>query len=563
MLTRHIGLVGIAALVLAAAGCGDDDSPGGGDGGAPLDSSVVRTDGSPPGTDGGVPPGTDAGPPGDAGPVVAPSATCDSPAPLVDTSGAGATVVGTGTPASCTEAALRTALAGAVSGNRVIRFDCGAAPHTITVTSELVLDAWAEGFDGTVVIDGGGTVTLDGGGTSRILHIRSSFERDQPHVTLERLTFTRGFTTDVDNTMSTDQGGAAVYRLGGTLTIIDSTFTDNQGPVTGQDVAGGAVYSIGVGLTTIVGSTFRNNRCASGGAIGCLHASLALVNSTVDSSTATGNGGNPGNGGNGGGIYMDGVGNTITLCGTRVTHNRGNAYGGGIFRVSNSGMPMTIVDRTTISDNEIVPDDFGLAGGAYLQGNVIEITASTFARNRANGAGGIFLGPRSTMDMTNTTVASNVAKSGLGGGLFVQDETTGTLLNCTLARNEAPGMVAFAGAIAGGGNLRLVNTIVAYSVAGNGWNPISCTRPQMDGGGNFQFPIMRSGGGSDSPDSMCAAGAMTTDPMIADLADNGGPTETILPLAGSAVLGAGSGCPAFDQRGMPRARCDSGAVSGP
>ena len=562
MNARRTGTVVIASLLLAAAGCGDDDGPSGGDGGAPRDSGVVRTDGSVPG-DAGLPPGTDAGPPVDAGPIVPPSATCDSPAPLVDTSGAGATVVGTGTPASCTEALLRTALDGAVRGNRVIRFDCGAAPHTITVTSELLLNAWDEGFDGTVVIDGGGTITLDGGGTSRILHIRSSFERDQPRVTLERLTFTRGHTTDVDNTMSTDQGGPAVYRLGGTLTIIDSTFTDNQGPVTGQDVAGGAVYSIGVGLTTIVGSTFRNNRCSSGGAIGCLHASLNLVNSTVDASTATGNGGNPGNGGNGGGIYMDGVGNTITLCGSRVTNNRGNAFGGGIFRVSNSGMPMTIIDRTTIADNEILPDDFGLAGGAYLQGNVIAITSSTVARNRARGAGGLFLGPSSSVDMTNTTIASNVAKTALGGGLFLQDETTGTLLNCTLARNEAPGMVAFAGAIAGGGNLRLVNTVVAYSVAGNGYNPISCTRQQMDGGGNFQFPILRSGSGSDSPGSMCAAGAMTIDPMIGDLADNGGPTETILPLAGSPVLGAGAGCPPFDQRGVPRARCDSGAVSGP
>jgi hypothetical protein len=55
------------------------------------------------------------------------------------------------------------------------------------------------------------------------------------------------------------------------------------------------------------------------------------------------------------------------------------------------------------------------------------------------------------------------------------------------------------------------------------------------------------------------------------LGDNGGPTRTLLPLAGSAALGAGSpdpyndaftaACTRIDQRGQTRTgACDTGAV---
>jgi hypothetical protein len=50
---------------------------------------------------------------------------------LVVAAAGAATVVGDGTPQSCTEAALETALAG---GGR-INFDCGPAPVTLTLTS--------------------------------------------------------------------------------------------------------------------------------------------------------------------------------------------------------------------------------------------------------------------------------------------------------------------------------------------------------------------------------------------------------------------------------------------
>jgi hypothetical protein len=47
------------------------------------------------------------------------------------------------------------------------------------------------------------------------------------------------------------------------------------------------------------------------------------------------------------------------------------------------------------------------------------------------------------------------------------------------------------------------------------------------------------------------------------LADNGGPTLTFMPQAGSPAINAGAGCPARDQRGASRPfgpACDIGAV---
>ena len=73
-------------------------------------------------------------------------------------------VVGDGTEASCTEAALQSALfASAADGGDVIRFNCGPNPVTITVTATTQL------ADGSIVallppnqttIDGGNRITL-------------------------------------------------------------------------------------------------------------------------------------------------------------------------------------------------------------------------------------------------------------------------------------------------------------------------------------------------------------------------------------------------------------------
>jgi hypothetical protein len=476
--------------------------------------------------------------------------TCTPPVAPVDVSHP-TTVVGTGTAGSCTEAAFASALA----AGGTITFDCGTAPVSILMTQQHLVTT-------NTVIDGGGLVTLDGGGAHGILAIRTYYNVTTLSLTVQNITLTHGHTTDVVNTTGLDSGGAAIFRLGGTLTVINSTLNDNHGPSSGQDVAGGAIYSIGGGPTTVVGSLFSGNSASNGGAIGNLGNDFTLVNSRLVGNRASGTGGNPGNGGNGGGISIDGQGTTITLCGDQLQSDTGNAFGGGIFRVAYLGTEPTIIDRTSIDSNVILSTTQGLAGGLYLQDTKITMTATTIANNAANGAGGFFVGPGATADLTNTTIAGNTAYTSLGGGLWLDASVHGTLLNVTIAGNHAPGSVAFDGGIAfGSTGVTLQNSIVADNTVGNGYNPINCGATLTDGGGNIQYPVARAGGGSDSPNSLCAAGVLIASPQLGPLGNNGGTTETLVPASGSPAIGIGRSCPSTDQRGVTRAaNCTAGAV---
>src|SRR5207247_4997817 len=67
-----------------------------------------------------------------------------------------ACVVGTGTSASCTEAALNACLPGGGSFDGTVTFNCGGTA-TITVTSTKLIGA-------DTTIDGGSVMTLSGGG---------------------------------------------------------------------------------------------------------------------------------------------------------------------------------------------------------------------------------------------------------------------------------------------------------------------------------------------------------------------------------------------------------------
>jgi hypothetical protein len=172
---------------------------------------------------------------GNDGPITMPPATCDVPpeGALVDTS-ASTNVVGDGSAQSCTT----TALQAAVDIGGMVRFNCGAVPFTLVLTSAITINNHA----GDIVIDGGGTVTLSGNHASRIFKLDACTNPISPNcdtfphplLTVERLTFVDAADDSVD-------GGGAIYRKGGALTVIDSAFVGNRCAVTGQDTAGGAL----------------------------------------------------------------------------------------------------------------------------------------------------------------------------------------------------------------------------------------------------------------------------------------------------------------------------------
>ncbi len=466
-----------------------------------------------------------------SGDAQVPQAVCNAP-PLVDTSSPTQTV-GDGTAASCTEAALAAA---AAAGGTIV-FACGAQPVTITVTQTIT-------FTAETVVDGANLVTLDGGGTTRILYLGSNYNATTPRLTVQRLAFTRGMGPPTGD--DTARGGGAIYRDGGSLTVIDCSFDDNHAGATGQDLAGGAIYGFGGGETVIVGSTFRNNSASDGGAVGSLNGNLTVVNTTFDGNAATGTGGNPGMGGCGGAVYMDGTHEMTSLCGVKILNSTAGAIGGGFFRVSNDHTGAFAMDRSTVDHNVVTPTTSGNAGGLYLEGLALDITNSTISRNQAFYNGGIWINTCS-VQMTNDTIAENIATGSNGGGVWLGNAPTGTMLNCTIANNHATGMGVVAGGIFGGG-LTLVNTLVANNTAM--YTP-TCDTKRTDGSGNLQWP----------DGSLCTTSPLVADPMLGALANSGGDTETMVPAAGSPAKGIGAGCPPTDQRGMPRATaCTAGAV---
>ena len=292
-------------------------------------------------------------------------ATCSVPAEagLADVSNP-TTIVGTGTPESCTS----DAFVEAVARGGVITFNCGSAPVTITLdrTAKIFNDKGPE-----IVIDGQGLVTLSGAGQHRILYMNTCDgaqvwttphcdNQDHPRLTLQNLTF-----VDASSKSETDfDGGGAVWVRGGRVKVLNSRFFNNVCADVGPDVGGGAlrVFNQYEGLpvyvvnTTFGGSQGYGGACSNGGGISSIGVSWTIINSLFSYNRATGNGGNPASGGtpgggSGGAIYNDGDTMTLSLCGTRIEHNEANAYGSAIFFVSNDHSGDIRIDRSVIKNN--------------------------------------------------------------------------------------------------------------------------------------------------------------------------------------------------------------------
>jgi CSLREA domain-containing protein/uncharacterized repeat protein (TIGR01451 family) len=256
--------------------------------------------------------------------------------------------------------------------------------------------------------------------------------------------------------------------------------------------------------------------------------------------------------GSGGGVLVD-PGASLTVRDSHITRNRARRGGGiGAYgSVSLSGV--------TISGNATVS-----AGGG--------IDMFDFDTNDAFTPG--------PLDATNTTISGNAAGF-TGGGMAVFDGAA-TLTNVTITGNSADDN-ADGGGDAGGlyvspppparASVALVGSILFGNLdrtPGNTLNPdcggVLSSRGYnlvpAEGGGCF-FVGVRTGDVVGRP------------PLLGPLQDNGGPTPTHAPGAGSPAIDAGDptapggSCPAADQRGLARPldgdangelRCDIGAV---
>ncbi len=190
----------------------------------------------------------------------------------------------------------------------------------------------------------------------------------------------------------------------------------------------------------------------------------------------------------------------------------------------------------------------GDGGGIFHQnGSGNSIINSTFSGNSASVEGG-GLAVAQVVDMVfiNNTVSGNSANNGAG----VYSNTDLHITNSTIVNNIGTGV-----------RLRdddIQNSIIAGNTNGD------CVFI------NIGFNNFNNFDSDDSCDVSLKRGGLN-DPMLGPLADNGGLTQTHLPLIGSPVIDSGEECfcATFDQRGLDRpidgdgngsAVCDIGAV---
>jgi hypothetical protein len=563
-------------LCLLVVGCGSKDKDGGGNPDGSVDAATDGTtppDGDPD-LDGGG--GADGAQDTDGAVVDPPPATCQPPIELADVSTPDH-VVGDGTAESCDESAFRAA----VAEGGVITFDCGDVEVVIDITETVDFPT-----DRDTIIDGEHMVTLDGGALTRILEFHHGDYRVNTHrVVLQRLTLQNGAAQGTDYTDPdpnnpacaygySDGAGGAIRVRDGVLHVVDCTFLDNTAASPGPDVGGGAIYALGCLDVTVVGSVFMGNSGSNGGAVGLLQTTGTFVNSVFQDNNATGTGqnfaggdaqgcpgvGHPnqgGAGGNGGAISIDGADDLEQyFCGVVFQTNHANELGGCVFRTANGQQrPATFLQCAMIENG-------GDAGGGclYISNSAFTLSRSLVAGNYTDGlGGGVRTELGSLVDIENTTFHGNITYDGLAGALSVGG--SGEVRNCTFAQNKVEGgEVVFTAAIRGDTNLAVYNTVFANNTTHAPYNPQTCWFDPFPGENNFQWPTRTYNDAMD--DWPCTADITWADAELNPLAQNGGPTETMMPASSSPAIGAGQNCPALDQRGEPRPQdnCTAGAL---
>jgi hypothetical protein len=238
------------------------------------------------------------------------------------------------------------------------------------------------------------------------------------------------------------------------------------------------------------------------------------------------------------------IGNTATTTGN---DSACAPQGGGI--AVTSGATVSLV-RSTVADNHAVCTSgcgFAIGGGIYAHNSTVTLENSTVSNNTTSAESNTIAGGIEAM--TVTAVYSTIARNSAANGANIEFENTSV-------DNGAVTLTSFA-------------TVIALPLGGGG----NC----LAGTVNKTFT---SEGYSFDDDGSCGFGSATGDqsnagdPGLGLIANNGGPTQTLLPGNGSPLIdavatadcshdGASTIVPLTDQRSLPRpagAGCEIGAV---
>lgn len=383
--------------------------------------------------------------------------------------------------------------------------------------------------------------------------------------------------------------GGAIYN-DGLLTITNSTLQGNvaQGGTGGR---GGDAFSFSDGIGPLdsrsVGAAGGAGSHAEGGGIYSLGGFSIDLSSFINNQAIGGTGGAGGNGatlkgdpndGGAGGQAGNGTGGGIftladfTINNTSLTGN--SAVGGAGGRGGDQGLRLPGGAENSGAGGRGGNGGVGTAGGLSAQvlastGSVL--SSSTLSGNSAtagaagaggtssNGPGALPFIPSSpgnpgsasvgalklqgtTLTATQLTVSGNNG-GGSVGGIQIANGATLNLRASTITLNTATS----GGGVVNAGTANVRNTIVAGNTGTNAdWSGAFTTA---------NFNLLGSGTGATGISNGTNGNQVGVAAQLAALANNGGTTQTHMPLAGSPVLDKGSVAGlglTTDQRGAPR-----------
>ena len=398
------------------------------------------------------------------------------------------------------------------NGADVIKFDNSLSGDTITLAGQELEITESLSVDAGDLLS---RIKIDANSNSRIFNI-SAITGDYSLINLEL----REGSTSGDNMNegdSTYSGGAVRSLTSGNLEITDSIITESS--TNGAYSRGGGVFA--EGNVTVTGSTISNN--------------------STDGTFSRG-----------GGIFADG---TLSITRSTISGNEtNNSFSGGGGIGTYSALMLT---NSTVSANNTRADYS--PGGGIRAGSSATIQQSTISGNGTEGSlsngGGI--ASFDTLAIHNSTISDNDVEDleATGGGVWNQIFII-PLADAFVANGEHDVEIAntiLATNTAGGGNpdLRLNHTDLAvhYSLIGDTSNLTI-----------GQLIAINLGPGNK----------LDVDPLLGELANNGGETHTQYLLPGSPAIDMGDptvlrAADEFDQRGNPflrvfNDRLDMGAV---
>jgi len=298
-------------------------------------------------------------------------------------------VVGNGTPASCTDAALAAALV----GGGVVTFSCGPSTVTIPVNTHVIQSGES------TLVDGGDRIVLDGGDTLQHFYV---LDGAALHLRAIELANGRSF------------GGGAVLNQG-SLTVEDATLTGNDAEAFG---AGGAIYNDSTAQLVVLGSSFRQNQASAGGGAIFNLGTVDIDTSLFENNIAGLDGGAIQN--NGGDARID----RSTLRVNFATNGAGIELNGGTF----------VVQRSTLLGN----DASGQGGGIRNFSGTLTVESSTIAGNEADSGGGIFAEDAATLRSSTL----HINKAFAGGALYRFTASPVTAKNTIFSLSLEPGTIS-------------------------------------------------------------------------------------------------------------------------